>query len=60
MSKALTIFGMVVAGLLVLTFAADLAAGIPFEGASMAMDVGIIVAAGILGYLSWDAFRQAR
>jgi hypothetical protein len=60
MSKALTIFGMVVAGLVALVFIADIAAGIPFEGASKTMDVGAIIGAGILGYLAWDAFREAR
>jgi hypothetical protein len=60
MSKALTIFGMVVAGLLALAFAADLAVGIPFEGASWTMDIGAIIGAGVLGYLSWDAFRDAK
>ncbi len=60
MSKALTIFGMVVAGLVALVFTADMALGIPFEGADWKMDIGAIIAAGILGYLSWDAFRDAR
>ncbi|HYO26396.1 MAG TPA: hypothetical protein VEQ85_15755 [Lacipirellulaceae bacterium] len=60
MSKALTIFGMVVAGLLGIIFSADLAVGIPFAGASPLMDVGAIVAAAILGYLAWDAFRDVK
>lgn len=59
MSKALTIVGMVVAGLVGAAFAADLAIGIPFDGASMIMDVGAVGASAILGYLSWDAFRDA-
>jgi hypothetical protein len=60
MSKALTIFGMVVAGLIALVFVADLAVGVPFEGADKIMDIGALIAAGVLGYLSWDAFRDAR
>ena len=60
MSKALTIFGMVVAGLVALMFIADMAIGIPFGGARWTMDIGAIVAAGVLGYLAWDAFRDAR
>lgn len=60
MSKALTIVGMVVAGLVGLTFAVDLALEIPFDRASTTMDVGAIIASAILGYLSWDAFREAK
>jgi hypothetical protein len=60
MSKALTIFGMVVAGLIAIVFLADLIIEIPFSGASWTMDIGAIIAAGILGYLAWDAFRDAR
>ena len=60
MPKALTIFGMVVAGLLGLVFALDLALGIPFEGASMGMDVGALIAALILGYISFSTFREQR
>ena len=60
MSKALTIAGMVVSGLVALVFAVDLAVGIPFDKASVLMDVGAIVAAALLGYLSWDALREIR
>ena len=60
MSKAMTIVGMVVAGLIGLVFALDLAVGIPFNKASYVMDVGGVVAAGVLGYLSWDALREIR
>jgi hypothetical protein len=60
MSKALTIFGMVVAGLVALVFLADIAVGVPFQGASKTMDVGAIIAASVLGYLAWDAMREAR
>lgn len=60
MSKALTIAGMVVSGLVALVFAVDLAVGIPFDKASILMDVGAIVAAALLGYLSWDALREIR
>jgi hypothetical protein len=43
-----------------LAFAADLAIGIPFDGARPMMDVGALLAAGVLGYLAWDALRDAR
>ena len=60
MSKALTIVGMVVAGLVGLIFLLDLLVGVPFSGANLVMDIGAIIAAAILGYLSWDALRDVR
>jgi hypothetical protein len=60
MSKALTIVGMVVAAIVGLVFVLDLALSIPFERASVLMDVGALIAAGLLGYLSWDAMRDVR
>jgi hypothetical protein len=60
MSKAMTISGMVVAALLVLIFGADLAIQIPFDGANSTMDMGALVAAAILGYLSFSSYRELR
>lgn len=60
MPKALTIAGMAVAGLLLLIFILDLAAGIPFKTASMAMDIGFIICSLALAYLSWSAFRELK
>lgn len=60
MSKALTIVGMVVAGLVGLIFLLDLAVGVPFDRASTVMDVGALIAAALLAYLSWDAMRDVR
>jgi hypothetical protein len=60
MSKALTIAGMVVAGLVGAAFALDLAVGIPFDAARPMMDVGGLIAAAVLGYLAWDALRDVR
>lgn len=60
MSKAMTIVGMVVAGLVGLVFVLDLAVGIPFSKASLLMDVGGMIAALLLGYLSWDAMKDIR
>jgi hypothetical protein len=50
--------GLLVSILLLLVFALDLALGIPFRKASVAMDIGVIVAAGFLGYLSWATYRE--
>jgi hypothetical protein len=60
MSKALTILGMVVAALVGLIFLLDLAVSVPFDRASIVMDVGALIAAALLGYLSWDALRDVR
>lgn len=58
MPKAMSIFGMVVAGLLLLAFGLDPILGIPFGGANTMMDIGFAVCAAILGYMSFDAFRS--
>jgi len=58
MPKALSIMGMLVAGLLILVFALDLAIGLPFGKASGTMDIGLIIGGGILLYLGWSAYRE--
>jgi len=60
MPKAMTIAGMVVAALMLLMFGADLVLGIPFGGAQMTMNIGALVSAGILFYLSFSTFRELR
>lgn len=60
MPKALTIVGMIVASLVLLLFGADLAAGFPFQKASMMMDGLFILCAGVLGYMSWSSFREQK
>lgn len=62
MSKAMTIAGMVVAALVFLVFVMDLAAGIPFGSTqtSYAMHIGAIIAAAILGYVSFSTFREQK
>jgi hypothetical protein len=52
---------MVVAGLLGLAFLLDMIVGIPFQGAKIVgMDIGGLVTAVILGYLSYSSFRELR
>lgn len=58
MARALTVSGMVVAGLVLLFFGLDLALGIPFSRQSLVFDVGFCLCAGILGYLSWSTWRE--
>ena len=59
MAKAMSIFGMAVAALLLLAFGLDAILGVPFGGANTVMDIGFAVCAAILGYMSWDAFRSS-
>jgi threonine/homoserine/homoserine lactone efflux protein len=58
MPKALTICGMTVAVLIVLMFGFDLAFGMPFQKASMMMDIVFLICAAVLAYLSWSAYRE--
>jgi hypothetical protein len=59
-SKLLGFGGMVTAGLIAILFVADLAVGFPFERASLAVDVGFIVASLIVAYLSWSIVERPR
>ena len=58
MPKALCILGMVISLLLLVVFGLDLAVGFPFRTASKSMDIGFVVSAAILGYLSWTSMRE--
>lgn len=53
MPQPLALVGLIVSGLVAVLFAADLAAGFPFQRVSVAADVGFLVAGLILAYLSW-------
>jgi hypothetical protein len=41
-------------------FVADLAAGFPFRRVSLAADIGFLVAAALVGYLSWSILGRGR
>ena len=56
----MTISGLVVAALLLLVFGIDLFTGIPFGAEGKAMNIGALIAAGILAYLSVSTFREMR
>jgi len=58
MPKALCIFGMVVAILVFAVFTLDVATQFPFQGHSMMMDIGSMIAAAVLGYISFMTFRE--
>lgn len=58
MSKALCILGIAISALVLIVFGLDLAMGTPFNGASKLMDIGFVICAGLLGYLSWTTLRE--
>ncbi len=60
--KKMVIGSMVVAGLVAAAAIADLVIGVPFSGSTHTklMDILFIVCAAIVGYLSWDAWRDLR
>jgi threonine/homoserine/homoserine lactone efflux protein len=58
MPKALCMVGMAVAILLLIIFTLDLVASIPFQRASLAMDISMILCGLMLGYTSWTTFRE--
>ena len=60
--KKMVIGSLVVAGLVALAAICDLVLGVPFSGSehTRTMDVLFIIAAAIVGYLGWDAYRDLR
>jgi hypothetical protein len=59
-SKSLAITGLVVSGLVVVLFVADLAAAFPFARTSWLLDAAFIVSGLIVGYLSWSILDQGK
>ncbi len=60
MPKALCMSAMVISGIIGLIFAADLALGIPFDKASMVMDVCFLICAATTAFLGWSTFREQK
>jgi hypothetical protein len=61
MAKAMSVAGMVVGGLLTVVFVLDLALKTPFgREAGIVADLGLAICGGILTYLGWNAFREAK
>lgn len=56
----LSLSGLILSGIVVVLFVADLAAAFPFQRVSVAADVGFILAGLILGYLSWSINTRAK
>ncbi len=57
MPKGLCIFGMVTAALLLIIFGLDIAVGF-LRIESVIVDVSFLIAAGLLGYMSWTTYRE--
>jgi hypothetical protein len=60
MEKWLCWSSLGVSGLMLLLFGLDLVLKFPFNGISTAVDIIIVIAAGLLAYLSWNAARDLR
>ena len=61
MQKWMCLGAMGIAGLALLLCALDLIVGIPFGGGPYLLaDIGGIVAAGVLGYLGWNAYQDVK
>jgi hypothetical protein len=61
MQKWMCLGAIIIAGLAMLLCALDLIVGVPFGGGPyMLADIGGIVAAGVLGYLGWNAYQDVK
>jgi hypothetical protein len=60
MPKALCIVGAVIAILLLLIFGLDFAVRFPFGRNSVIMDIGFLVCALMLGYMSWTTLQEQK
>lgn len=60
LSKKMVIGSMIVAGVVALAALSDLIVGVPFSGSehTKLMDILFIIAALIVCYLGWDAWRD--
>lgn len=60
MEKWMCLATIGIAGLALIVFAADLAIKLPFGGLSAVVDIMSILAAGLVGYLGWESYREQR
>jgi Kef-type K+ transport system membrane component KefB len=56
----LSLAGLILSGVVVVLFVADLAAAFPFQRVSVAADIGFILAGLLVGYLSWSINSRAK
>jgi hypothetical protein len=60
MPKAFAILGLIVGLFLLLIFGLDLGTGFPFRKVSTMMDVGFVICALALSFMSWTTLREQR
>jgi hypothetical protein len=60
MIKKMIFASMGVAGLVAALSILDLSVQMPFAGYSMTLDIMLLVASAIIGYLSWETYRENR
>jgi hypothetical protein len=60
MPKALCILGTAISVLLLVLFGLDLATTFPFGREAAVMDVGFVIASGVLAYVSFTTMREQR
>lgn len=56
----LSLAGLIVSGIVVILFLADLVAAFPFQRVSIAADIGFILAGMLVAYLSWSIGGRAK
>ena len=56
----LSLAGLIVSGIVVILFVADLAAAFPFQRVSVAADIGFILAGLLVADLSWSINARAK
>lgn len=56
----LSLTGLILSGIVVILFVADLAVAFPFQRVSIPADVGFILSGLIVGYLSWSINSRPR
>jgi hypothetical protein len=60
MIKKMIFASMGIAGLVAVLSILDLSLKWPFAGYSLTLDILLLVASAIIGYLSWETFRENR
>lgn len=60
MIKKMIFASMGAAGLVALLSILDLSVKFPFAGYSLTLDILLLIASAIVGYLSWETYRENR
>jgi Kef-type K+ transport system membrane component KefB len=56
----LSLAGLIVSGIVVILFVADLAVAFPFQRVSVPADIGFILSGLLVAYLSWSINARAK